>query len=107
MNSNAKGKRGERELANKLKNLGILNARRSQQYNGVSGDADLLGLKGIHIECKRVEALNINKAMEQAETDCKNVGLPTVFHRKNGKPWLVTMDLYDWMKLYDKYVETQ
>ena len=102
MNSNQKGKRGERELANKLKEYGY-DCRRSQQYCGVNGDADVIGLKGIHIECKRVEKLNVLKAMKQAEEDRKGNDFPTVFHRKDNEKWLVTMRLDDWIKLYQEW----
>lgn len=54
MNSNRKGKEGERELANLLKSHGY-DCRRGQQFCGSNGDADVVGLPGIHIECKRVE----------------------------------------------------
>lgn len=100
MNSKQKGKRGELELANKLKEYGY-DCRRTAQYNGKELDskADVVGLTGIHIECKRVERLNIDEAMEQAVRDCKGE-VPAVFHRKNDKPWLVTMRLDDWINLY-------
>ena len=58
-NSRRKGADGERELAKKLKEYGY-DTRRGQQYSGANGDADVVGLPGIHIECKRVERLNIN-----------------------------------------------
>lgn len=99
MNSRNKGKAGERELANKLRTFGY-DARRGQQYCGISGDADVRGLPGIHIECKRVEKLNIDNAMEQSVNDAKYGEMPAVFHRKNNKEWLVTMTLRDWMDLY-------
>lgn len=102
MNNNKKGKRGERELANKLKEYGY-DCRRGQQYCGANGDADVMGLKGIHIECKRVEKLNVLKAMKQAEEDCKENDFPTVFHRKDNEKWLVTMRLDDWIKLYQEW----
>lgn len=101
-NSRAKGASGERELANTLKGYGYT-ARRGQQYCGANGDADVVGLDGIHIECKRVERLNIDTAMEQAIEDARGGELPAVFHRKNRKPWLVTMTLDDWMALYKAY----
>jgi hypothetical protein len=47
-----------------------------------------------------VEALNIDKAMKKAQEDAKNGDMPVVFHRKNNKPWLVTLGLDDFMKLY-------
>ena len=45
------------ELANLLKDYGFEDARRGQQYCGANGDADVVGLEGVHIECKRVEKL--------------------------------------------------
>lgn len=98
-NSRQKGARGERELAAVLREHEY-DCRRGQQYCGANGDADVVGLPGIHIECKRVESLNIHKAIEQAKSDARENELPAVFHRKNGKPWLVTMTLEDWMKIF-------
>lgn len=99
MNSRQKGARGERELANILKDHGY-ETRRGQQYSGANGDADVVGLPNIHIECKRVEALNIYKAMEQSKRDAKESETPVVMHRKNGEQWLVTMELADWLEMY-------
>lgn len=101
-NSKQKGARGERELSYKLKEYGY-NTRRGQQYCGANGDADVIGLSGIHIECKRVERLNIYDAISQAKSDAKEGELPTVFHRKDRSEWLVTMTFDDWMKLYKEY----
>ena len=102
MNSKAKGKKGELELVHKLKEYGFPNVRRTVQYNGRTkdGNADLVGLRGIHIECKRVERLNIDEAMIQAERDHAEGEMPTVFHRKNRGEWMVTMRLDDWIQLY-------
>ncbi len=63
---------------------------------------DLNGLPGVHIECKRVERLNVLEAMAQAERDALRFqdGAPAVFHRRSRSPWLVTMKLEDWIKLY-------
>jgi Holliday junction resolvase len=99
VNSRAKGARAERELANKLKEYG-LQAHRTQQFCGKAGDADVscVELASYHIECKMVEALNIHKAMTQALNDCKDK-TPICVHRKNNKPWLVTMYLEDWLAL--------
>ena len=102
MNSKRKGSAGERELAHVLSEYGY-ECRRTQQYCGNTGDAsDVVGLDYIHIECKRVENLNINKAMAQARRDAKN-GFPAVFHRRNRDTWKVTMDLEDWMEIYNEY----
>lgn len=102
MNSRNKGAAGERELAGKLKDYGY-DTRRGQQYCGANGDADVVGLPGIHIECKRVEKLNLYDAMAQATHDAKPDEKPTVFHRKNHCEWLVTMKLSDWIELFREY----
>lgn len=99
INSRAKGAAGERELAKLLKEEGFP-TRRGQQFSGANGDADVVGLPHIHIECKRVENLNIYKAIQQAIRDAKDDLIPTVFHRKNNQEWLVTMTYEQWIKLY-------
>lgn len=99
MNSRQKGARGERQLAKKLREYGY-DARRGQQYSGSNGDADVVGLPGIHIECKRVERLNLYDAMSQSRHDAREGEVPVVMHRKNDCEWLVTMRLDDFMVLY-------
>lgn len=99
MNSRQKGARGERELAKVLKTYGY-DCRRGQQYCGANGDADVVGLPGIHIECKRVEKLNLYDAMAQSKADARENEMPVVMHRKNNCDWLVTMSLEDWIEIY-------
>lgn len=72
---------------------------RSQSYGT---ETDLSGLPGVHVEVKRVERLNISQAMAQAVRDAEKFqdGAPTVFHRRNREPWLVTMQLSDWLGLF-------
>lgn len=102
MNSKAKGKRGELELVKALSSYGYC-VRRSVQYSGANGDADVVGLPGIHIECKRVERLNIQDAVDQAKRDKRDDEIPAVFHRKNNCEWLVTLTLDDFMKIYREW----
>lgn len=102
MNSRNKGAAGERELAGKLRDYGY-NARRGQQYSGANGDADVVGLPGIHIEVKRVERLNIDEAMGQARRDAREGEIPVVFHRKNGQGWKATMDFDSWIGMYREW----
>lgn len=102
MNSRRKGKEGELSLTRKLREYGY-DCRRGQQYSGANGDADVVGLPGIHIECKRVERLNLAEAMHQAERDARPGELPAVFHRRNGEPWLVTMPLEKWIEIYREW----
>lgn len=100
VNSRQKGAAFERKLANMLKERGY-DSRRGCQYSGANGDADVVGLPGIHIEAKAVEKLNLYDAMEQSKRDAREGELPAVFHKKNRKPVLVTMEFDDWMKIYE------
>lgn len=102
INSKVKGSVGERELAKLMRDYGFPKIRRSQQYcGGTQESADLVGLPNIHIECKRVEKLNIHRAIDQAIKDNNDSdNIPCVFHRKNRERWLVTMTLEDFFKLY-------
>lgn len=100
-NSKEKGKRFEREVAADLREYGY-DTRRTNQYCGNTGDAsDVVGLPGIHIECKHQEQLRIYDWMAQAKRDAKDGELPTVFFRKNHCKTLVCMELDDWMGLYN------
>lgn len=104
--SRNKGKRGELELSHELQHLGFQAAHRSQQYCGTNSSADVTGLPGIHIECKRTESLSLYSAYEQAAKD--SVGssdIPVVMHRRSRRPWLVIMSLNDWAKLYWAYID--
>jgi len=41
--------------------------------------------------------------MLQSKKDATDGKLPAVFHRRNRSKWKVTMDLDDWIKLYNEY----
>lgn len=103
--SATKGANGERELMAYLAAEGYSTERGGTQSYGAR--PDLSGLDGIHVECKRCEALNISKAMKQAAGDAEKFkdGYPAVFHRKNREPWFVTMRLRDWLQLYRGWQE--
>lgn len=95
MNSRSKGKRGELEARDAL-NAAFpeLDCVRGQQRSGLE-QADVVGVwPGTHCEVKRVERLNIHDAVEQAERDAGEC-IPFVLHRRNRKPWLVTVKLDD------------
>jgi len=98
INSRAKGAKGERELAEILREHGYT-ARRGQQFSGANGDPDVVGLPGYHIECKRVEKLNLEAAVDQSIRDARDGETPIVVHRKNRRPWLVTLLLADFLKI--------
>jgi Holliday junction resolvase len=106
VNSRAKGAAGERELSKVLSELLGTPFRRGVQYCGANGDADVVGLPGVHIEVKRVQALNVSKAMQQAMSDSKGGDLPIVAHRKNHEQWMVTCCLDDLIELSRVVVAT-
>ena len=101
-NSRKKGKRFELLVAGLFKAEGY-EARRGQQYSGANGDADVTGVKGLHIECKHVEHLNLYDAMAQAKHDAREGELPCVIHKKNNCNVLVTMEFEQWIKLYREW----
>lgn len=103
VNSKKKGARSELELSHKLQSYGF-NTRRGQQFSGANGDADVIGIDGIHIECKNRERLNIFDAMAQSVNDARPNEIPVVMHKRNYSKWLVTMRLDDWVELYKKGV---
>ena len=108
INSKQKGKRYELEIAKYFKELGFDDARRSVQYNGKEekGQADVVGVPFLHIECKHNESLNIEKAIQQAIRDSKSNKkneIPIVIHRKNGEKSKVTMTLDDFILFYGEY----
>ena len=101
MNSKDKGKRGELAWAKLCREQGFHKAMRGQQYNGLGGE-DCVNLPFIWQEVKWVEKLNIHDAMTQAIQDAGEK-IPIVAHKRNYKPWLVTMRADDWFRLYKKF----
>lgn len=99
MNSREKGKRGELEAAKVLREYGY-NTRRGVQYCGANGDADVVGLPGIHLEIKRTERLNLDKAYEQSVRDARDDEVPVVMHRKNRSQWMVSMSLESFLERF-------
>ena len=102
-----KGAEGERELAAILAGYGFQTERGGSLTYGTV--PDVVGLPGVHIECKRQEALNLLGAIHQAGADAERFrdGLPAVFHRRNRSPWLVTMTLENWMQLYKAMLRSE
>lgn len=102
MNSKQKGNAGERELANELRKYGY-DTRRGHQYNGQTDEADVVGIQGLHIECKRVErGLNLEEALKQSIRDAREGETPVVIHRRNHERWKVTMELGEFIALWKK-----
>ena len=96
-----KGAGGERELAKELSRvLGVPAGTiyRSVQHAGKEGAGDVLGFKGVHVECKRTEKLSVYKAMNQAIDECGS-DVPIVCHRRNLEGWLLICELRNIVRL--------
>lgn len=102
-NSPAKGKSGELEWVSWLKkNLGI-NARRGRQFKGTPDSPDVISdLESIHWEVKRVEKLNLEKAMAKAVEDASPEQIPVVAHRRNRAEWHITVQAKDLISLAEQ-----
>lgn len=98
-NSRNKGKRNELLLAHFFQRWGF-EARRGQQFSGLQGDADVVGVPYLHLECKAVQKLNLDKAMEQSQRDAREGEIPVVVHRKDRQEWRITMTLEEFMPIY-------
>lgn len=111
VNGCRKGKEGERESANRLKELGSPDARRTEQHNGSDGLSDVVAndtLPSFFIEVKREEHLNVHKAHTRALEDVKAEKrkvdqIAIVHHRKNATEWLVSLSDSDWYMLARAY----
>lgn len=105
--SKKKGARFELEIAHYLQDHGYPEAHRTAQHCGKTGAAgDVEGVKGLHIECKQVEKLNLYNAYHQSVWDnsAKNAGdIPVVIHKKNRETTLVSLSLEDFLKIFSSY----
>lgn len=111
VNSRRKGKVGELKLVHKLKEFGY-EVRRSQQYAGINSDADVVGIEGLHIECKYTQMGHgyTYEWLAQAIRDKRDAEIPVVMHKQVGKnsrgrEWLVTLRLDDFMKIWGDKIE--
>jgi len=85
--SRQKGKRVEREAAAALAAVLGIEARRSVQYSGRAGDADLqTSLPGIHFEVKARAGHACLRFHEQATSDAGLDAVPVVMLREDGDP---------------------
>ena len=93
--SQKKGAAGEREVAALLSALfGVEVRRGASPYLPGWQAPDVFGLAGVHIECKRVQRLDLCAALRQARRDSGGkVGL--VLHRRNRELWVASVLLAD------------
>lgn len=99
VNSNRKGKRGEREAAKLLESYGW-EARRGQQFKGSPDSPDVVhNIPGVHLEVKFRERLQLYDSIEQAKRDDPDK-IPLVMHRRKNKDWLVILYAEDFFTCF-------
>lgn len=99
VNSNQKGKRGEREFAQYLRDHGFA-ARRGQQYEGGHDSQDVIhDIPFTHFEVKRTEKLQLHPSLEQAREDAGEHDMPVVAYRRNRSDWVAILSMEDFLKL--------
>ena len=102
--SREKGKRGEREFAALLRQMGI-DSRRTQQFSGTDGTSDVSSeLNGVHIEVKRYSRIASLRFMEQARRDSKPGDLPLVAMREDLGEWTIMIQAKDLQRIASKIV---
>ena len=94
--SRRKGKNGELEIAALLRSHGVP-ARRGRQFAGGPNSPDVIGLDGVHVEVKRCELLRLWPALEQARREAREGDLASVWHRSNGREWVVILSAEDFL----------
>lgn len=96
--SKRKGRLGEQEvrrlLTELLGDVGTFE-RNSLQAHNIKGmsQKDILTNLPLAIEVKRTEAKLYRQWLEQARSQTGKGEFPVLFHRDNGKPWRIVMEL--------------
>lgn len=106
MNSKQKGKRGELEIAHIMQRYGYP-AERGVQYSGLKGNADVVGVDGLHIEVKRAQRVTDEQYMRQAERDARAGVVPVVMYRRNNEDWKALLRLNIFMAIWDELTDRQ
>lgn len=100
INSRDKGARYERHIAQVLREHGY-EAERGCQHSGGKDSPDVKhNMKGIHIEAKAVEKLNLWNALAQSEKDAGEDEIPTVVFKRNYGKDYIALPLEDFLKIF-------
>ena len=104
INSQAKGKRAEREVAKLINKYLGTNVRRTPQSGGLSIKGDIIDIDpnsaafNYHFEVKDQKKLMIPKWGEQIEADCPPGKTPINVFKMNGQ-FYATLEFKDWLDL--------
>lgn len=105
--SRNKGKAGEREAVNKLREQWPrLDLRRGWQTRKGNDESDIVGVPGVHLEVKYQQPFKLGSGLAQAIRDAKPSAVPVCMGRRvkrglQGEPWCVAMAFDDWARLVD------
>jgi len=91
IHSKRKGALGELVLSKLIQQTFGIDARRGQQYCGNADSHDIHTSLPINFECKRTERLNLEAALDQAESECHPGTVPVVVSKKNKKDWVLSV----------------
>lgn len=109
MNSKQKGKAGELALASYLREHGFASAARGVQYKGGPESQDVVGIPGLHVECKYMASLQLHPSLEQATKDAGAGDVPVVFYKqvslvnsaaRTAKPWVAILSAEDFLLMW-------
>ena len=104
INSQAKGKRAEREVAKLINRYLDTNVRRTPQSGGMSIKGDIIDINPdspayqFHFEVKNQKKLMISKWWEQIDDDCPIAKTPVNVFKMNAQ-FYATMQFTDWLSL--------
>ena len=104
INSQAKGKRAEREVAKLINRYLGTNVRRTPQSGGMSIKGDIIDINPdsaayqFHFEVKDQKKLMIPKWWEQIHDDCPIAKTPVNVFKMNAQ-FYATMQFTDWLSL--------
>ena len=104
INSQAKGKRAEREVAKLINKYLDTNVRRTPQSGGMSIKGDIIDINPdsaayqFHFEVKNQKKLMIPKWWEQIDDDCPIAKTPVNVFKMNAQ-FYATMQFTDWLSL--------
>lgn len=103
--SREKGKRGEREFAELLREHGF-EARRGQQFAGGPDSPDIITDCPCHFEVKRTENFSPSY-IDQAERDADPRLQPVVVWKRNNAPWRAFMCAHHYLEMWRKVMRLE